>query len=255
MKKFEILADSGGTKTDWLLFDETGTIKKFTSESYHPRRIDEDFIHTAKAFWSNTPQLEKYKLTFYGSGCFQKEKAKGMKENLEAIGFVNPEVFSDIELAAKSLDLVNGWGAICGTGSVVFRVENREVTELRGGLGRELGDEGSGFYFGKLVANAVLNDKLILPEISIEEMTQIDTYSSFADRLFHYRTKTEIHRLHVESIQVLIDNCLNGINSIGFVGGYAFHHQEIFKDVLLKNNIIADKFIDKPIENMVIRSL
>lgn len=251
MKEFEIIADSGGTKTDWLLYDESGISKKFTSESYHPRRIDADFIRSAKLFWSNIPQLEKYQLTFYGSGCFQKEKARHMKEHLIAIGFVDPVVYSDIELAAKSLELVDGWGAICGTGSVVFKVESGEVTELRGGLGRELGDEGSGFYFGKLLAKSILNNELSIPEFSKAEIAQIESYSTFAQRLYGHRTKMEIRRLHEESIQALIDNCLEGVKIISFVGSYAFHYQELFKDVLLKNGIVADQFIEKPIEKLI----
>lgn len=251
MKEFEIIADSGGTKTDWVICDGTNTITEFTTESYHPRNVNESFIERAKKYWSRISSIKDYRLTFYGSGCFHNEKALEMAQSLEAIGFVHPKVFSDIEAAARALEIENGWGAICGTGSVVFKVENRIVTEIRGGLGRELGDEGSGFYFGKLVANAVMNQEMIIPELSIDEMNDPIAYSTFAKRLFEYRTKEDVRRLHIESIQALVENHLDGVKNIGFVGSYAFHYQEIFQNVLSKCGISANEFIEKPIVKLM----
>ena len=169
MKNLEIIADSGGTKTDWIISNENGVLTRITTESYHPRNIGIDFLTRNKVLWSEITNLQDYRLHFYGSGCLKKENAL-MKEALSSIGFIDPQVSSDMDAAAKALKIENGWGAICGTGSVVFKVSNGKIIEIRGGLGRELGDEGSGYYFGKLIAKAVLEKGILIPLISMNDL-------------------------------------------------------------------------------------
>ncbi len=43
MKFIRLIADSGGTKTDWCGIDEQKEKHSFTTESYHPIVIDTDF--------------------------------------------------------------------------------------------------------------------------------------------------------------------------------------------------------------------
>lgn len=246
-----VIADSGGTKTDWLVFNEFGECESFTSESFHPRFINENFINRNKLYWSKFLNLVDYRLQFYGSGCLKEVNAIKMKEALIAIGFNNPEVQSDMHAAALSLNKTSGWAAICGTGSVVFEIQNGDVVSIRGGLGRELGDEGSGYFFGKLLARKVLFDGFKVPFITFEECKEEKYFSTFANRLVEYKNEPEIRKIHQQNIQLFIDQHLKGINQIDFVGSYAFHHQEIFIKQLEQNGIQAIRFIERPIEILV----
>lgn len=252
MKNLEIIADSGGTKTDWIVSDEKGVLTRITTESYHPRNISADFINRNRFFWSEIENVQDYRLQFYGSGCLKEENALKMKEALAAIGFIDPQVLSDLDAAAKALKIENGWGAICGTGSVVFNVSNGKIIEIRGGLGRELGDEGSGYYFGKILAKAVLKDEISIPFISKKELNDENCYSTFTNRFAELKFDEEIYQLHCQNIQALIENQLEGIKTICFVGSYAFHHQFIFNSVLMESGIKSTNYIERPIEILAI---
>ncbi len=248
MEKFQIFADSGGTKTDWVIIDGNNGVLKLSSESYHPRNIGQDFINRNQEFWSAFPNLHDYELHFFGSGCLKAENALKMQEALIAIGFKEPKVKSDLDAAAKALGIVNGWAAISGTGSVVFKLENGIVNEVRGGLGRELGDEGSGFYFGKLLAAKILKGEISIPEISFDELHDENSYSTFAARLKNYNSDEGILNLHRKNIQELADKNFEGIKQISFVGSYAYHLKDVFTSILKEKGIIAQKFIERPID-------
>ena len=51
MKKSYLIADSGGTKTDWCFVDVLGNKNYFTTASYHPNLMSEEWIETNKSFW------------------------------------------------------------------------------------------------------------------------------------------------------------------------------------------------------------
>ena len=103
--------------------------------------------------------MQKYDLEvhFFGAGCLREENQLKMLAAFEQLGMRNVSVKSDI-LAGylATSDQESGFVAIVGTGSVIGRIENREVSEIYGGLGYLNGDEGSGYYFGKLIIEKIL---------------------------------------------------------------------------------------------------
>lgn len=252
MKNGIIIADSGGTKTDWCIVDDAGNKHFFSTGSYHPRRINPRFSQEAKRFWLKY-NLFDYTLFFFGAGCLREEKKQQMHTFFCDLGFEHVEVQSDLIGAGLALNNGNGWGAICGTGSVVFRLENGELKELRGGLGRELGDEGSGYYFGKLVSKAIEAN-----ELSIEISTKLkgmefdlDKFSEFSMLLSNDTSEPSILHLHERNIELFRDKYLQDIKKISIVGSYAFHRQEIFKKTLNDQSIVVELFLDKPIDKLV----
>lgn len=72
----------------------------------------------------------------------------------EVLNQLNVEIVSDVNLASITLLSENiNLGVILGTGSVFFTKE-----QVFGGLGHSLGDEGSGYYFGKLAMKKYFED-------------------------------------------------------------------------------------------------
>ncbi|MGH3345748.1 MAG: N-acetylglucosamine kinase [Nocardioides sp.] len=68
-----------------------------------------------------------------------------------------PEVRSDVEVAfAAGSDATTGTVLVAGTGAVAGRVEDGRLVATAGGHGWLLGDEGSGFWFGREAVRAAL---------------------------------------------------------------------------------------------------
>jgi len=68
-KKAILIADSGGSKTDWCLVDYLGNRNNFTTDSYHPHLINEDWIGAKRDFWLDYTSVYSITLHFFGAGC------------------------------------------------------------------------------------------------------------------------------------------------------------------------------------------
>jgi len=255
VKRKIIVADSGGTKTDWCIVDDTGNEHFFSTDSYHPRMLNDSFLEEAKQFWLDQNVFD-YSLFFFGAGCLQVDKKQLMTDFFGGLGFKSVDVQSDLIGAGLALNGGNGWGAICGTGSVVFRLENGELKELRGGLGRALGDEGSGYYFGKLVSEAFqkneLSDEVMQRLQSLDLIPEI--YATLALQLHDLKNDPSIMPIHEANVRLLRDRFLHQptqdgecITSVSIVGSYAFHHQEIFQRIFLEHDIQIKSLLERPI--------
>ncbi|MDR6866437.1 N-acetylglucosamine kinase-like BadF-type ATPase [Microbacterium resistens] len=83
-----------------------------------------------------------------------------LRDPLAAEGFTGDLVFESDLLAMYFSGTVAeaGYGVVCGTGSSVIRVEGGRTVATADGLGWLLGDRGSGFWIGRRVARAVVED-------------------------------------------------------------------------------------------------
>src|SRR3989338_8650129 len=119
--KTVIIADSGGTKTDWCKVDDNGKQVYLHTYSYHPAQWSGEIAKEQREFWEQYPEWLKTELYFFGAGCYQKERGWWMKQTLEDLGFERVFVLSDVHGAAwAALGNQPGWVAILGTGSVLI---------------------------------------------------------------------------------------------------------------------------------------
>ncbi len=149
-----LIADSGSTKTDWILLNEQLEIsRQFSTKGLNPNVITTDAVFNLLI---TDPAIEKIipdvsKLFFYGSGCGSEKNVKAMHETLRSVfKKAAVEVKSDLYGAAYAVSGNKG-GIICilGTGSNSCFYNGKELSGGNFSLGYLLGDEGSGFYFGK----------------------------------------------------------------------------------------------------------
>ena len=156
-----LIADSGGTKTDWCYIDTFGSKHFFETESYHPVHWSAEFELRIEQFWNKYPLYKDAQVHLFCAGCLWVEKSDQLSLLFNKFGFSDVTVKSDLHAAALSLyGNQNGFCAILGTGSVFFEWKNQEIKSIQGGKGYEVGDEGSGFFFGKLVFQAYKNNNL-----------------------------------------------------------------------------------------------
>jgi N-acetylglucosamine kinase-like BadF-type ATPase len=262
-----LLADSGGTRTDWCLITEGDQKQFFTGISYHPVQWNEDFLKEQSQYWLTNPDLTAAKLIFYGAGCMNPLVVNRMKDAFISWGFSSVEIHSDVHAAGvASFGSAHGFVAIMGTGSVFAEMNNKEIIQLRGGLGYLLGDEGSGFYFGKLLIQKYLNNQFDT-HLTEELRLLIGNRSEVINKVYQPEGKAfisslaatvanidhaSIHSVHEENIRIFLDPFIESIKEkgISFCGSYAWGRQEQVIKILGESNINTYKFVKEPIAEL-----
>lgn len=148
-----LIAESGSTKTDWVLLGATKRPIKYKTSGINP------YLQTSfeiNALLSHELKLKKYQpeeVFFYGAGINDKKKTAELKNILQAFFRTKKvEVKSDMVAAARGLCLnEKGVVAILGTGSNSCYFNGKNIKSQNPSLGYILGDEGSGNHMGKRV--------------------------------------------------------------------------------------------------------
>lgn len=183
MKNMMILiADSGGTKTDWtLLYSPYPTrwdvISSFQTQGINPIHQEPNVIRDilgkevvpqlstfsrqelSGILTLDTPLLSQVEVAFYGSGCTPVH-VPGMKQMLAQFFPTQPiEVHSDLMAAARALcQHEPGIACILGTGANSCLYDGCDIVQNTPALGYILGDEGSGAVLGRLFMNSIFKN-------------------------------------------------------------------------------------------------
>lgn len=158
------IAESGGTKTDWLGLDRTQAPIQFSSPGLNPNVIGWDMVHQhLAALRDQLPCSPTSQIFFYGAGLGNPEARAQMLAALtqHLTHQAKCHVASDLEAAALAgLGERPGVVGILGTGSVAIRFDGKQITQRRGGLGYLLGDDGGGSQLGQVFLRALLSGSL-----------------------------------------------------------------------------------------------
>lgn len=250
-----IIAESGGSKTDWLLLDGNEILDSFTTCSYHPLQWSVEVEKKESWSWKERKEWMNFPLYFFGAGCYRQESANLMVSILKTIGFKQVHVKSDVHAAGYALfGDEEGWGAILGTGSVVFRWENKNIVQIIGGKGAHEGDEGSGYYFGKL-----LIENKAIPDSEWSELSEMLERNPTANKncigalAKKYGADVDFIKYHTENIVLFIERYIkpNGISKISIVGGYAANMEVHLRKVFADYGVVIENIIDKPIVRLI----
>ncbi len=159
-----IIADSGSSKTDWVLCDKKKIQLQVETIGFNPYYYSSDIL----AEIINTSLLPKMTGTevthiyFYGSGCSTKQNQQIIIDALQP-GFKNAtiEIFHDLLGAARSLfKRKEGIAGILGTGSNSGLYNGKEISHNIPSLGYFFGDDGSGSNLGKRLIGSYLLDEM-----------------------------------------------------------------------------------------------
>ena len=160
---YTLTADSGSTKTTWLLTADSGaSLPHITTQGINPfhmspqdmRRIISDELLPAIA----APQRGAItEIHFYGAGCTP-EKSPILRDILASLfpSAHSITVDSDMLGAAKALFADQpGIACILGTGANSCLYDGKQIVSNISPMGYILGDEGSGAVIGKTFLNAL----------------------------------------------------------------------------------------------------
>ena len=179
-----LIADSGSTKTKWILrngdqmqeYVGPGINPYFVTDGF----INEEFQRVFEALGGPKPG----QIGFYGTGITDREKSERISQFLENQFGVEKEkilVKSDVVGAGLSLlGLKDGVACILGTGASTARFVGGKIVDQQPSLGFWLGDEGSGSDLGKeLVKTYLRNDLGDLQAEFEKEFGAFDRYLVF----------------------------------------------------------------------------
>jgi N-acetylglucosamine kinase-like BadF-type ATPase len=157
-KNMIVIAESGSTKTDWVLLGKEGENVHQQTLGINPYHQNTDsilaIINSLKGFDS------VHQIFFYGAGCATDDKKRLIKNALlNQFPEATAEVNSDVLAAARSVcGTQKGIACIMGTGSNSCLYDGKNIEHNVSPLGFILGDEGSGAVMGKkLIADILKN--------------------------------------------------------------------------------------------------
>ncbi len=270
-----LIADSGSTKTDWLLTTENGsTVDNYTTKGINPfyQNSDEIRILIQKELRISYDNISH--LYFYGAGCANEEKNRTVQNALNKImPNTNIEINSDLLGAARALcGNKQGIACILGTGSNSCLYNGKTIVQNVSPLGYIIGDEGSGAVIGKnLIADILKNQlpKTIVDTFFKEYNTSRDDILNhiykqpFANRYLAQYTKFIYKNIqHKELENIVIDSFHSFISrnlyqykdtfeyKINFTGSIAYFFKDQLKYTLQKNNLSAGIIYKAPMEGL-----
>ena len=254
------IADSGSTKTLWLLSDGKGQEYSFKTIGFNPYFVTKEEVEhcISEAVPKEVDAKEITDVYFYGSGCSNCDNFAHLQSALATIfSKANINIYSDMLGTARAvLKHEAGVAAILGTGSNSCFYDGEKITGNAVSLGYILGDEGSGATIGKTFIKQYLEGKLdaeLTRQIKEETGENITTVlnsvykGEHPNRYLANFTKTINKHIEHPQMQAIMRQSFRDFFSnylqiypdflkyrIGFCGSIAYHFKDILLDELEK---------------------
>ncbi|HTI58807.1 N-acetylglucosamine kinase [Mucilaginibacter sp.] len=156
-----LVADSGSSKTDWLLAIPGQEPLQFRTDGLNPYfRTEKEMV---KILHDQGTKLVKHasditEIYFFGAGCSSPDRHEIVSNALSQL-FPKAYISVDSDLLGSAYATCGHEKGLCcvlGTGSNISFFDGEEVHSGKHGLGYILGDEGSGSWFGKALVTDYL---------------------------------------------------------------------------------------------------
>lgn len=271
-----LIADSGSTKTDWLLVESNYTRRSFRTIGLNPYYIDDIDIRKTISLnlLRNFDAANVSAVYFYGSGCGADIK-KNIIFNVLSDIFVNAtiNVFTDILGASRALFGSNkGIACILGTGSNSCLYDGSNIVSILPSLGFIFGDEGGGSNLGKLFLDNYFNNKLpvglksdFINRFNLTDQEILDSIyrKPFPNKFLASFSQFICEKSNNRFIKILIEDSFSGfVNNhifkyknyrnfpIGFIGSVAFFYRKNLENVFRKNNLNIVRLMKSPVDGL-----
>lgn len=160
-----LVADSGSSKTDWLLHIPQQEPVSFKTAGLNPYFLTEKEI--VKVIQDQAADLLAHadtidEIYFFGAGCSSPDRHEIVSNAISQL-FTKAYISVDSDLLGCAYATCGHEKGICcvmGTGSNIAFFDGEGVYEGQHGLGFVLGDEGSGTWFGKALITDFLYGRM-----------------------------------------------------------------------------------------------
>jgi N-acetylglucosamine kinase-like BadF-type ATPase len=270
----KLIADSGGTKTDWVLTDETGIVQRVQTQGINPfHQSEEDILAILHEVNCQLSTLN-CQLSFYGSGVRPELEPVVVSLLLKAFPLAaTVEAHSDLLGAARAVcGCAEGIACILGTGANSGLYDGRQIVRNTPPLGYVLGDEGSGAVLGIRFLNALY--KGFMPSVLVSEFEK-DMNMTVADVIARVYRQPMANRFlaslspfisrHLDNPQVrqlVVDNFRDFFRRnlvqyqrqdlpVGFVGSIAWHYAEQLKEAAASEGFRVGQILQSPMDGLI----
>ena len=272
-----LIAESGSTKTDWVLVNDSKEITMFKTMGFNPFFHSSEFIAEEilnnKEFYKASKNVDK--LYFYGAGCSSVEMNNIVKLGLNKI-YPNSAVIVDHDLLACALSTYQGEpsiSCILGTGSNSCYFDGKVLREEVPAIAYVLGDEGSGSFYGKKLLRDYLYNQL--PEsISKDFESQfgnakadifenvymkphanvyLASFMKFINRHYHHEYVVNMIQHGMNEFMKIHVCCYPEHKSVKthFIGSISKIFERELIQAAKNNGVILGEIIQKPVDNLV----
>jgi len=273
-----LVADSGSSKTDWLLENPDGEPEEFKTDGLNPYFLTEKEI--AKTIQTQGAELIKrnFKISeifFFGAGCSNPDRREMISN---ALSQVFPKTFISVDSdllgsAYATCGKEKGLCCVLGTGSNISFFDGEDIFEGKQGLGFVLGDEGSGSWFGKALVRDFLygnmppdiakafNERFHLDKETIiknvYQRPKANSYlATFARFLNEVRTSGYAQDMLKRGFSEFIETNIKTYPEYHsykchFVGSIAYQFTDELKALCKEQGIHVGKIIKKPIYELL----
>jgi len=272
-----LIADSGSTKTDWILIDGKKKEKSFQTSGMNPFFCTSDeyqrILTEELALDLKSSNIEE--VVFYGSGVKDASKAKHVEKALKQHFKIDQVKAHSDMLAAARATCHSDKGVCCilGTGSNSGFYNGKKIMNQNPSLGYIIGDEGSGTYLGKKVIQYyfynTFDDELrdafqqrygnnlvdILDKVYQQPFANryIASFASFlVDFRGHYMVENiledafmDFHQKHVLKYRE------SWKHPVHFIGSIAWHFQDIIKGLHQHYGLDTGRILKAPKDGLV----
>lgn len=270
-----LVADSGSSKTDWMIYSPEKTLS-FTTQGINPYFVSASDV---VKILSKNKELAAYasavkEVYFFGSGCSTPDKHEIISNGLSTF-FTNAFISVDHDLIGSAYATCGdkkGLTCILGTGSNISYFDGENVQPTKHGLGYVLGDEASGTYFGRKVLIAYLYKTMpadlsgaFAEQFDVDKDIVIDNIyrkpfpnaylATFSRFMITHKSHPFVQQILRDGFQEFIDTNVKDYKDYktlecNFVGSISFYYQEELRSVFAANNIKVGKVLQKPIEGI-----
>ena len=273
-----LVADSGSSKTDWLLAVPQQEPIQFKTGGLNPYFLTEKEM--VKILQDQGADMiahagEVTEIYFFGAGCSSPDRHEIVTNALSQL-FPQAYISADSDLLGSAYATCGHEKGLCcvlGTGSNISFFDGEDVHSGKHGLGYVLGDEGSGTWFGKALITDFLYGNMpadisalfnadfgLTKEMVINNVYQkpaANAYlASFAKFLNKIRTSGYCQKLLARGFQEFIDSDIKSYPQYHrykchFVGSIAYVFSDELKQLCEQNEIHLGKIIRQPIYDLL----
>lgn len=274
-----LIADSGGSKTDWRLILDNGNIEQASSPGFNPyyQPIEDLKAIVKDVLVPRIPSAEMVdEIHFYGAGVSSEKNQLTIKNAfLDFFPRAQIEIGWDLLAAARALcGKEPGIACIMGTGSNSCLYDGKNIVDNVANLGWILADEGSGANIGRKFLVDYLRKKQpdalakqfharfpYSREEFLEKVYQEEKPSAFlanfARFIFQHLKEPYCYQLIYSSFAEFYENNVMKYENyqnlkVHFTGSIAFYFSDILRQVANDKGITVKNILEGPIAGLTL---
>lgn len=274
-----LIADAGGTKTDWCCVCRDGSNQvRFKTPGFNPNYLSGDEIRKdiIEGLPQNVSLTDIEEVYYYGSGVTELLRGS-VQSSLSSIFTAATTVYADSDLLGCARAVLGhgpGFVGILGTGMNSCIYDGENIAFRIPSFGFIMGDEGSGAYIGKKFIVDYLRGKMP-EEVSAQAAVLIDKdYAGVVEQVYRQPKPNQYcaqftqwvcenrhkyaycHDLLLSSFGDFFDNVVKLYPdyqkySFNCAGSVAYHNSDVLEEAAALAGMTLGKIIKAPLDGLI----